>query len=157
MKRSVLIGVLSVGLGLAGGRCLAHQDHPEHMPEPDDVIAFRHYLMENVGANAKELKKKIDAGELENAVVNAQTLAIHSTRVTSLFPPGSVSDSSRAEDTIWEQWEQFVEASHALGTAADQLAVSLGGKQTNQVGGQLKAVFGTCKGCHDRFRKPEEK
>lgn len=158
MKRVLAIAAMIItgGIGTfnASG---AHEGHAEHLPDAKDVIALRTYLMENVGDNAKELDKKLKAGDIAAAKVNAQAIALHAMRVPDLFPQGSTSATSRAKDEIWQKWDEFVKGSNTLKTEADQLAVTIAGGKADEVAGQAKKMFGACKSCHDNFRKPEEK
>ena len=151
-----VVSIAVIVVGFLSGSGGAHESHPTHMPDPQDVIAFRYYLMENIGSNAKEMKAKIDAGKLKEAKLNAQVLAIHSTRIEALFPEGSTSDSSRAKAEIWQNWDAFLVLANTLSTEADTLAVAAGHAEESEVKVQMKKVFGTCKGCHDQFRKPEK-
>lgn len=158
MKRVLAIATIIVTGGIwAFSASVAHEGHPGHLPDAKDVIALRTYLMENVGDNAKELDKKVKAGDIAAAKVNAQAIALHAMRVPDLFPQGSTSATSRAKDEIWQKWDEFAKGAGALKTEADQLAVTIAGGKADEVGAQLKKVFGACKSCHDNFRKPEEK
>lgn len=158
IQRVLVIAAILVAGGMwTFGASVAHEGHTAHLPDAKDVIALRNYLMENVGDNAKELDKKVKAGDIAAAKVNAQAIALHAMRVPDLFPQGSTSTTSRAKDEIWQQWDEFVKGSEALKTEADQLAVTIAGGKADEVGAQLKKVFGSCKSCHDSFRKPEEK
>lgn len=158
MKRMLTAAAIILAGGVwAFSASVAHEGHTEHLPDAKDVIALRTYLMENVGDNAKELDKKVKAGNIAAAKVNAQAIALHAMRVPDLFPQGSTSATSRAKDEIWQNWDEFVKGSEALKTESDQLAVTIAGGKADEVGAQLKKVFGSCKGCHDNFRKPEEK
>jgi cytochrome c556 len=158
MKRVLAIAAIIVAGGVwAFSASLAHEGHAEHLPDAKDVIALRTYLMENVGDNAKELDKKVKAGDIAAAKVNAQAIALHAMRVPDLFPQGSSSATSRAKDEIWQKWDEFIKGADTLKTEADQLAVTITGGKADEVGNQLKKVFGSCKSCHDNFRKPEEK
>lgn len=158
MKR-MLMGAATVIIGGVWmlGASSAHEGHAEHLPDGKDVIALRTYLMENVGDNAKELDKKIKAGDSAAAKVNAQAIALHAMRVPDLFPQGSTSATSRAKDEIWQQWDEFVKGANTLKTEADTLAVTIADGKTDEVTSQAKKMFGACKSCHDNFRKPEEK
>ena len=154
MNRKMWLAAVVFGGGLLSlGLSVAHEGHPKHLPDAKDVIAFRTYLMENIGDHAKELKKKIEAGKVAEAKVNAQAIALHATRIPDLFPPGSTSEKSRAKEEIWQKWDDFRKSAAELQTAADELAVTA----ADGAGAQLKKVFGACKGCHDSFRKPEER
>ena len=158
MKRIVTIAAVVVAGGLwALSASLAHEGQVMHLPDGKDVIALRHYLMENVGDNAKELDKKLKAGDIAAAKVNAQAIALHSTRVPELFPQGSTSATSRAKDEIWQKWDEFVKAAEAMKTESDQLTVTIAGGKAAEAATQAKKMFGACKSCHDGFRKPEEK
>lgn len=158
MKRILAIAAVVVAGGLwALSGSSAHEGQVMHLPDGKDVIALRHYLMENVGDNAKELDKKLKAGNIAAAKMNAQAIALHSTRVPELFPQGSTSATSRAKDEIWQKWDEFVKSADTMKTEADQLAVTLAGGKADEATTQAKKMFGACKTCHDGFRKPEEK
>src|SRR5262245_9110051 len=92
MKRSlfIVVAVAVVG-GLYFSLTLAHEDHPKRLPDQKDPIAFRAYLMDNIGDNAKELNDKIKAGKPATLKVNAQAIALLATRIPELFPKGSLS------------------------------------------------------------------
>jgi cytochrome c556 len=113
--------------------------------------------MKNVGDNAKELNDKVKAGKFPEAKVNAQAIALHSTRIPELFPKGSTSETSKAKPEIWEKWGDFVKSADTLKKETDQLAVVLPTSKADEVGAQMKKVFAACKSCHDTFRKPEKK
>jgi cytochrome c556 len=161
MKLSLSYLVLALGAAglLYSTGSIAHgdHDHPKGLPKAKDSINFRHYLMENIGENAKAMKAKLDGGRVAEMAVNAQAIALHSTRIAELFPQGSTSDSSRAKAEIWQQWEDFVKSATMLSTEADQLAQTAVNGEAETAGAQLRKVFGACKSCHDQFRKPEKK
>ncbi len=152
----ISVGVVAGGLHSLGGLSFGHENHPTQMPDPQQTVAFRTYLMDNIGANAKEMKGKIDAGKLEEAKMNAAAIALHSTRVAALFPEGSSGDSSRAKEEIWQNWDAFIASATELGTEANALTVAAGENNAASVKEHMQKMFGTCKGCHDQFRKPEE-
>jgi len=155
MKRyGVTLGTILVAGWLSVG--IAHEQHAKHLPDGQDPIAFRTYLMENVGDNAKELNDKIKAGKIKDAKVNAQAIALHSTRITELFPKGSTSETSRAKDEIWQKWDDFVKAADELRVNVDALSVAAGDNNAEEAKAQLKKVFAGCKSCHTSFRKPDK-
>jgi cytochrome c556 len=153
--RMALVSAVVVASCLHSGSSFGHENHPTHMPDPQQAVPFREYLMENIGANAKEMKGKIDAGTLKEAKMNAAAIALHSTRIAGLFPEGSTSDSSRAKEEIWQNWDAFLASATELSTEADALAVAAGENNAAAVKEHMQKMFGTCKGCHDQFRKPE--
>jgi cytochrome c556 len=138
------------------GVSIAHEQHVKHLPDGKDVIAFRTYLMESIGDNAKEMNDKIKAGKIKEARVNAQSIALHSTRITDLFPKGSTSETSRAKDEIWQKWDDFVKTAEEFRTNIDALGVATADNNTEEAKTQLKKVFANCKSCHTDFRKPDK-
>ena len=155
MKRRVLtVGIMLVAGWL--GVSVAHEHHAKHLPDGKDVIAFRTYLMESIGDNAKELNDKIKVGKIKDAKVNAQSIALHSTRITELFPKGSTSETSRAKDEIWQKWDDFVKAADEFRVNVDTLVVAAGDNNAGEAKTQLKKVFASCKSCHTSFRKPDK-
>jgi len=136
---------------------VAHENHAKHLPDSKDVIAFRTYLMENIGDNAKELNDKIKAGKIKDAKVNAQAIALHATRVTDFFPKGSTSETSRAKDEIWQKWDTFVKTADEFRVNVDALTIATADDNAEEAKTQLKKVFASCKSCHTDFRKPDKK
>lgn len=155
MKRiGLTVGIMLIAGWL--GVSVAHEHHAKRLPDGKDVIAFRTYLMESIGDNAKELNDKIKAGKIKEAKVNAQSIALHSTRIPDLFPKGSTSETSRAKDEIWQKWDEFVKASEEFRTNVDALGVAAGENKADEAKAQLKKVFANCKSCHTDFRKPDK-
>ena len=158
MKRTLMMATVAAVGGLwAFTVSSAHEGHAKHLPDSKDVIAFRTYLMENIGDNAKEMNDKVKAGKIAAAKVNAQAITLHATRIPELFPPGSISDTSKAKPEIWQKWDEFVKSADTLKAEADQLVVTIAEGKSDEVTTQLKKVFRACKGCHDAFRTPEKK
>ena len=157
MKRRLMyVGALIAAGWLYTTASDAHESHSKKLPDVKDVIAFRTYLMENVGDNAKELNDKIKAGKLKAAKLNAQAIALHSTRITELFPKGSTSETSRAKEEIWQKWDEFEKSATTLRNEADQLVLVIAEGKADGAKEQLKKIFGGCKSCHDSFRKPDK-
>ncbi len=155
MKRMIIAASTFVVV-LATQQIGAHGEHTHSLKNPDDSIAVRMYLMENVGANAEQLKAKLDAGQITDVALNAEAIALHANQIPNLFPPGSTSDSSRAKPEIWQQWDDFVQSAHSLRDAAEELGHAASQDRGEEAKAKLRAVFGSCKGCHDGFRKPKE-
>jgi cytochrome c556 len=153
-RRGLTVGIIVVVGWL--GVSIAHEQHAKHLPDSKDVIAFRTYLMENIGDNAKEINDKIKAGKIKDAKVNAQAIALHSTRVTEFFPKGSTSETSRAKDEIWQKWDDFVKASDEFRVNVDALGAAAADNNTEEAKAQLKKVLASCKSCHTSFRKPDK-
>lgn len=157
MKRRLMyMGALVAAGWLYTTASDAHEGHAKKLPDVKDVIAFRTYLMENIGDNTKEMSDKVKAGKIKQAKVNAQAIALHSLRIVDLFPKGSTSETSRAKEEIWQKWDEFVKASETFRTEVDQFAMLAGEGKADEAKQQIKKVFGGCKSCHDSFRKPDK-
>jgi len=76
----------------------------------------------NFSDDAKEMKAKLNSGRVAEMAVNAQALALHSTRIPELFREGSKSGKSRAKEQIKQNWDDFLKAGEVLRTEVDQLA-----------------------------------
>ncbi|QPC43140.1 cytochrome c [Kaustia mangrovi] len=73
-----------------------------------------------------------------------------------LFPEGSTSPDSRAKPEIWETPDDFMAKMDDAEAAAAKLAdVGANGDE-----GAFRQAFmglgGTCKACHEKYRKPED-
>ena len=120
-----------------------------------DPVAERQRLMKNVGANWADIQAKVKAGAPETVAVNAEALSLHAQRIPGLFPPGSLTDKSKAKPDIWQKWPEFEAAAKNLenrsATLRDQAVAKDGAAVTTTV-----ASFGrdACGTCHTPFRVP---
>jgi cytochrome c556 len=120
-----------------------------------DPVAERQRLMKNVGANWADIQAKVKAGAPDTVAVNAESLSLHAQRIPGLFPPGSLTDKSKAKPDIWQKWPEFEAAAKNLenrsATLRDQAMAKDGAAVTATV-----ATFGrdACGACHTPFRVP---
>lgn len=145
---SVVVGVLAVVI--AG--CATAQKYTMGTGDP---VADRQRLMKNNGANWAEVQNKAKAGNIEGIVVNAEAMALHAQRITSLFPEGSRTEKSKAKPEIWQKWAEFEAAAKNYETRATQLAELSRAKNADAVQATVKE-FGrqACGTCHSPFRVP---
>ena len=120
-----------------------------------DVVADRQRLMKSVGANWGDIQAKAKAGNIEGVGVNAEVLALYSQQITSLFPPGSGTEKSKAKPEIWQKWAEFDAAAKNLGVQAEKLRDASRAKN-EQLTQDLVKDFGrqACGTCHTPFRQP---
>jgi cytochrome c556 len=120
-----------------------------------DVIADRQRLMKLNGASWKDVQDKIKAGQFEAVAVNAETMALNSEHIPSLFPKGSTSDKSAAKPEIWEKWSEFESAAKNFENWSVKLRDAARAKDDAQVQAIAKD-FGrqACGTCHQPFRVP---
>lgn len=121
---------------------------------PAGPVRDRHELMEDVGANAKKLGKALKTNDRGTVLAMAKELHTAAGKVLPLFPAGSSHPLSRSLDEIWTDWAGFELANKKFADATLDLASAAVGSASLDDAG--KAVFDTCKGCHDSYRKPED-
>lgn len=136
------------GLGIAGS-----------VQAADDPIAVRQDIMSSVGAAAGlgggMMKGQLDyspaAGKAAIAAMNAAAVSFG-----SFFPAGSDQGDTGALPAIWENADGFA-AELAKFSAATGKAMEASGKDGPADLDAFKAamgpVFGTCKSCHETYRK----
>jgi cytochrome c556 len=119
------------------------------------VVADRQRLMKSVGANWGDIQAKAKAGNIEGVAVNAEVLALYSQEITSLFPPGSGTEKSKAKPEIWQKFSEFEAAAKNLGVQAEKLRAAARAKN-EQLTQDLVKDFGrqACGTCHTPFRQP---
>lgn len=114
-----------------------------------DVVADRLRLMKLNGASLADLQAKAKAGNTEAIAVNAETIALNAMHITALFPPGSVTEKSRARPEIWQKRADFESAAKNLQTLAEKLRDASRAKDAAAVEAMVKD-FGrqACGACH---------
>ena len=114
-----------------------------------DVVADRIRLMKLNGASLADLQAKAKAGNIEAIAVNAETIALNAQHVPVLFPPGSITDKSRAKPDIWQKRAEFENAARNLQALAEKLRDAARAKDVPAVETMVKD-FGkqACGACH---------
>lgn len=114
-----------------------------------DIVADRIRLMKLNGASLADLQAKAKAGNIEAIAVNAETIALNAQHVPFLFPPGSITDKSRAKPDIWQKRGEFENAARNLQARAEKLRDAARAKDAPAVEAMVKD-FGkqACGACH---------
>jgi len=120
-----------------------------------DVVADRQRLMKLMGANWADAQAKFKAGNVEAIAVNAETLALLSMHIPTLFPQGSVGEKSSAKPEIWQRWADFEAAAKNTQGLAERLRDTARTKDAAATEVIVKE-FGpkACGACHTPFRLP---
>lgn len=125
----------------------------------EDAIEARHGYMKMLGMNMGTLsgmakgEMPYDEAVASTAASNIEALTGYA--LSGLFIEGtSVDDNSDSEalPAIWEKPEEFSAKYAALVEAAAGAGEAVKGGQAN-IGPVLQKLGGSCKGCHDDFRK----
>lgn len=154
----MLVGAAVLGLAAVG---VAQNDSRGMDPEgtgeeqlPAGPLRDRHELMESIGANAKKAGKAVKAGDNATVASAAEKINKASAQIVSLYPEGSLHPKSRAKPEIWKNWAEFTADAQKLQDTSAKLVKAAQDK--GDIGAASKAMFDTCKSCHDQFRVPEE-
>ena len=150
--RTVVVALGALLLVAGVGVVSAHMTDEEL---PAGPIRERHELMEGIGKNAKVIGEAVKSGKFEPVAAAAEKIRASAAKIPGLFPKGSSDPKSRAKPEIWTQWDKFENTSKDLEAKAGSLATTA--KASGDVPAAAQAMFGTCKSCHDDFRKPEKK
>lgn len=129
--------------------------------EPQAMADYRHQVFEGLAkhmkASAMIVKGKVDA----SADLPNHARAMHETAKTvhGLFPDGTGPDAvtTEAKAEIWTKRDEFNKAADALVMATLEFAETAEAGDSKATAAAFGAVGKTCGGCHDAFRKPEEK
>lgn len=145
-KRTIAFAAL-VSIAAAGAWGVAQAADPAHQ---------RHEAMETVQESFKPLgaiaKKE---APFDAAVVkkNATTILEKLKEAHGLFPEGTGGGTTRAKAEIWTDRAGFDQAMKDSQAAATAMAAV-----TDEAAflAAMKALGGSCKGCHDKYRLPRQ-
>ncbi|HUF55903.1 MAG TPA: cytochrome c [Thermohalobaculum sp.] len=129
---------------------------PAQEAEPDNAIKFRQSVMKGIGgptgAVGGIVKGEVAHQELMAHFLDQLATAAEPQATTAAFRQNTA-DQGMAKTTalpdIWENWDDFEERLQKLGEVTTA-AAEAGADVTQD---QLKAIFDTCKGCHDEYRE----
>src|SRR5262245_40469649 len=110
-RRGAGLAAMSVAVALATG-CASETKPPAKAAA--DVVAERQRLMKLNGAAWTELQAKAKAGNMEGVAVSAETLALDAQQIPGLFPPGSMTEKTKAKPEIWQKWPEFEAAAKKM-------------------------------------------
>lgn len=117
-------------------------------------IKYRAGVMEVVGGHMHSmvaiLKGRTHMNDLD---AHAKAMANIALIVPTIFPEGSGEGKTEALAKIWEQPEEFKKAMDKFVNAANGFANATSSGDMSAVGPAIKELGGSCKGCHDDFKK----
>ena len=126
---------------------------------PHPAFKARHDNFERMGKATKstfdELKKPAPNVNLLKA--NSNVIAAAAPRVKGYFPKGTGPEAgvkTEALPVIWQRNAEFNAAADKLVAAANNFKVAAATGDLAKIQPAAGAMGGTCKGCHDTFRKP---
>lgn len=131
---------------------------------PDEarkVAGERHEGFESIGKAFKTVMDQLKASAPDVAKIqeSAGTMNRFAPQVSGWFPAGSGPDvvpKSEALPAIWEKPVEFSAAAQKFVDEAGSFQRIAQSGNVAAIGAAAKALGGSCKGCHETFRKPDE-
>ena len=121
---------------------------------------LRHGYFEQMGRATKAVNNELkgSAPSIETIRRHAAELHAQAQRLPGWFPLGSGRTPGtriRAEDEIWSDPQGFARAQQAFLAATRRFDAAARSGDIAAVRGALPDLQSSCKGCHDRYRRPE--
>ena len=136
--------LLIAGLVLIGGIAIAGEATDPDAKARQDLMDANGGAMKILGGMASG-EVAFDAA----AAAAAKTLTDNAAGIETAFKTKGAGDpKSAAKDEIWTDWDNFLKAAAALGTAAAALDTS----SADGIKAGLGAVGGACKQCHTTYK-----
>lgn len=126
--------------------------------EAEDSIKYRKSVMKAIGGHAGAIgaimQGKVDHSNHLSGHAAGLNMAAKMAR--DVFPPESATGDTEVTSAVWDKPDEFNEAVTQLEDATAAFVKSIDSGDQAQMGAALKEVFGSCKNCHDNFRKKKE-
>lgn len=126
-----------------------------------EQIKLRHDTLEDIGDALKSAGDQLKSGSPDMAVIQTAAASVveKSTGMEDWFPEGTGPDSGVETDAlavIWEDKPDFLTKVSDMQGAAAKFNEAAQGGDAAAIGGAMKELGGTCKACHDKYRKDDD-
>ena len=125
-------------------------------PAAEELIKYRQAVMSSIGSHmgaaSSILRSQVSYQHLPQQV---SALVAMLGIASDVFPAASASGETEALPVIWEQPDAFAKAMNTAQTAARELEGAMAGGDPAAIGAAFRNLGGSCRGCHDDFRKPQ--
>ena len=102
-------------------------------------------------ASMRAIGAAIGGGDYETVTREAERIAAWAMVMPDYFPEGS-GEGTSAKPAIWTDFIGFKDAAEANYYAAQELIAAAAKQDADAAGEALRAIGGTCKGCHQKFK-----
>ena len=102
-------------------------------------------------ASMRAIGAAIGAGDFGTVTREAERIAAWAMVMPDYFPEGS-GEGTSAKPAIWTDSVGFKDAAEANYYAAQELIAAAAKQDADAAGEALRAIGGTCKGCHQKFK-----
>ena len=145
--RTAAIAAMLVIAGMAGA---------QHIAAHANATGIVKERMDNFKATQGHLKaisRLLGSAEFDEIASRASAMRDWDTAMPAAFPEGSGGAPSDAAPVIWSDNAGFVAAASDHVSALDELIAAAEAGDAGAVGAAFKAVAGTCKACHMKYRQ----
>jgi len=142
LAMAVLIGAVTPAVAMA-------QD-----AEAPPAVTYRKALMQGLRHSTAAMRTLMgdEVPYTDHVLHQATVINGLAAMMGDVFPDGTAHAESRALASVWDSPGDFSEKVGTIQTAASQLLSAARANDMNGVGEALRAVGGTCRGCHTDFR-----
>lgn len=147
----MLAGAGTLAVTLAGCSAEPADTHPDQ-PVSKRREVFKSFTrnFEPIGQVARD-RKPYQAAEF---LAQAQALQKLADQPWALFPADSNYPPTRALSAVWDKPAEFAQASADYRQKVDALVAAAQGSDLDRIKAAVSQVEGSCRSCHDAFRKP---
>lgn len=157
MKTGAAIGIgVAVLAALYAASAGAKRQGAVALP-PQQVVEARHAAMMMSAATLGTLKAQTNAADLKRAVFPAQGLNAWAKAIPGMFPPGTNVPPTEALPALWTDRAGFDAAAKDFASATDAVVEAAAANDKAAYAAALDRVDESCKSCHDKYRKMEER
>lgn len=124
---------------------------------PADAIKYRKAVMTAMAAHVGAFLL-VNMGKVEHQdhlKAHANALADLGAQARVVFPAGTDAGDTDALPLIWQEQEQFMQLLTKLETSSAQMRDAVAANNKAGTMAAFKSLGESCKGCHDRYRKPD--
>ena len=102
-------------------------------------------------ASMRAIGAAIGGGDFDTVTREAERIAAWAMVMPDYFPEGS-GEGTSAKPAVWTDFIGFKHAAKANYYAAQELIAAAAKQDADAAGEALRAIGGTCKGCHQKFK-----
>lgn len=138
------------------GLCLLLPLTGAQAQDDDAHLAYRQKLMQSIGTNKAAIDDivKNDLPYPQNIAAHARILQESGMLIESAFKKKIVEGRTDSQPAIWQEWDQYAAAAAKFTQASGALAKAAASGDDNAVKTAMRALGGSCGGCHKTYRKP---
>jgi len=149
MKRLTLVALAAAGIATA-------LPAVAQFAKPEDAVKYRKAAFTVMAAHFGRVGAMVNGRAPFDAAAAQQNMEV-ATMMSKLpftaFGPGTDTGDTRAKPNIWSDNAKFVAASNKMVEEMAKLNTAAKSGNLDQIKAAFGPVGGTCKACHDDFRK----